>query len=228
MKGRTGNVKVSSSRGDITVDDVTGNVDIDQRKGDIHVSKVTGDVRANAQAGDTSVSDVGGSLKLEGEYFGGISVSKIAKTVTFRTSRTDMELASLGGDLSMDGSDLRANSLVGPMKVLTRGKDIHLDDLSGDLRVENSNGTVEVHSTKLGAIEIDNRKGDVQLVVPEKANFLADFKTHNGDINSDFSGLKVTSEHNDSSASGNVGSGGTKIQISNEHGNIEIRKAGQS
>ncbi len=228
VKGRTGNVKVSSSRGDITVEDVTGNVDIDQRKGDIHVSKVTGDVRSNAQAGDTSVSDVGGSLKLEGEYFGSISVSKIAKTVTFRTSRTDMELASLGGDLSMDGSDLRANSLVGPMKVLTRGKDIHLDDLSGDLRVENSNGTVEVHSTKLGAIEIDNRKGDVQLVVPEKANFLADFKTHNGDINSDFSGLKVTSEHNDSSASGNVGSGGMKIQISNEHGNIEIRKAGQS
>jgi DUF4097 and DUF4098 domain-containing protein YvlB len=228
VAGRKGNVKVSSSRGDITVDDVTGNVDIDQRKGDIHVNKITGDVATNARAGDTTISEVSGSLRMEGEYFGGISLSKISKAIKLRTSRTDMELAGLNGDLSMDGSDLRANSLAGPMKVLTHAKDIHLDDLSGDLRVENSNGTVEVHSTKLGTIEIDNRKGDVQLVVPEKASFLADFKTHNGDINSDFSGLKVTSEHNDSSASGSVGGGGSKIQISNEHGNIEIRKAGQS
>jgi DUF4097 and DUF4098 domain-containing protein YvlB len=228
IAGRTGNVKISSSRGDISVDDVTGNVEIEQRKGDIHVSKITGDVAANAQAGDTTVSDVNGSLKLEGEYFGGISLSKISKSVKFRTSRTDMELASLDGDLSMDGDELRANNLMGPMKVLTRSKEIHLDDLSGDLRVENSNGGVEVHSNKLGTIEIDNRKGDVQVVVPEKANFMADFKARNGDINSDFSGLKVTSGHNESTATGNVGSGGSKIQISNEHGNIEIRKATQS
>jgi DUF4097 and DUF4098 domain-containing protein YvlB len=228
VAGRAGNVKISSSRGDIVVDDITGNVDLEQRKGDIRVTKITGDVTVNAQAGETNISDINGAVKLDGEYFGGINLSKITKTVRFRTSRTDMELASLSGDLNMDGDELRANNLVGPMKVLTRSKEIHLDDLSGDLRVENSNGGVEVHSSKLGTIEIANRKGDVQIVVPEKSNFLADFKTHNGDINSDFSGLKVTSERNDSTATGNIGSGGAKIQISNEHGNIELRKAGQS
>jgi len=228
VKSRTGNVKVSSSRGDITVEDVTGNVEIDQRKGDIHVSKVTGDVAVSARAGDTTVSDVTGTLKLDGEYFGGITLSKIGKTVTFRTSRTDMELAKLDGDLTMDGGDLRANKMAGPMKILTRSKDIHLDDLDGDLRIENSNSTIEVHSNKLGAIQIDNRKGDVQLIVPEKTSFQADLKTRGGDISSDFSGLNVRSEHNDSSASGNVGSGGPKVQVTNEHGNIEIRKAGQS
>jgi DUF4097 and DUF4098 domain-containing protein YvlB len=139
-----------------------------------------------------------------------------------------MELAKLDGDLTMDGGDLRANNMAGPMKVLTRSKDIHLDDLSGDLRIENSNSTIEVHSNKLGAIQIDNRKGDVQLVVPEKAGFQADLKTRNGDISSDFSGLNVKTERNDSTATGNVGSGGPKVQVSNEHGNIEIRKAGQS
>ncbi len=228
VQGRTGNVKVSSSRGDITVDEVTGNVEIDQRKGDIHVNKITGDVAVSARANDTTIGEVSGSLKLDGEYFGGITLSKIGKTVTFRTSRTDMELAKLDGDLTMDGGDLRANNMAGPMKILTRSKDIHLDDLSGDLRIENSNSTIEVHSNKLGAIQIDNRKGDVQLVVPEKAGFQADLKTRNGDISSDFSGLNVKTERNDSSATGNVGSGGPKVQVSNEHGNIEIKKAGQS
>lgn len=228
VQDRTGNVKVSSSRGDITVDQITGNVEIDQRKGDIHVTKITGDVAVSARANDTTIGDVTGTLKLDGDYFGGITLSKIGKTVTFRTSRTDMEMAKLDGDLTMDGGDLRANNMVGPMKVLTRSKDIHLDDLSGDLRIENSNSTIEVHSNKLGAIQIDNRKGDVQLVVPEKAGFQADLKTRNGDISSDFSGLNVKTDRNDSTATGNVGNGGPKVQVSNEHGNIEIRKAGQS
>lgn len=228
VQGRTGNVKVSSSRGDITVDEVTGNVEIDQRKGDIHVNKITGDVAVSARANDTTIGEVSGTLKLDGDYFGGITLSKIGKTVTFRTSRTDMELAKLDGDLTMDSGDLRANNMAGPMKVLTRSKDIHLDDVSGDLRIENSNSTIEVHSNKLGAIQIDNRKGDVQLVVPEKSGFQVDLKTRNGDISSDFQGLNVKTEHNDSTATGNVGSGGPKVQVSNEHGNIEIRKAGQS
>jgi DUF4097 and DUF4098 domain-containing protein YvlB len=228
VTGRTGDVKISDSRGDITLSDVTGNVDVEERKGDVRVDKVTGDVNVNGQVSDTTIADVGGALKLSGDYFGDMNLSKIAKGVTFHSSRTDMELAKLDGDLIMQSGDLKASNLFGPMKILTRSKDIHLDDLSGDLRVENSNGTVEVHSNKLGAIDIDNRKGDVQLVVPEKSNFEADFKTRNGDINSDFTGLKVSTRNNDSTATGTVGSGGPKVQISNEHGNIEIRKAGQS
>ncbi len=227
VTGRNGMLKISCSRGDITVDDVTGNVDLDQRKGDIHVTKVTGDVGVNARANDTSISQIDGAVRLDGEYFGGISLSKISKTIRFHTSRTDMELAKLDGDLTMDAGDLRANNVVGPMKLLTRSKDVHLDELYGDLRLENANSTIEVHSNKLGAIQIDNSKGDIQLVVPEKSAFEAELKTRNGDISSDFSGLKVTSARNDSNASGVVGSGGPKVQISNEHGNIEIKKAGQ-
>jgi DUF4097 and DUF4098 domain-containing protein YvlB len=228
ITGRAGNVKVSNSRGDITVEDVTGNVELDQRKGDIHVSKVTGDVTASAQANDTTVSDIGGSVKLDGEFFGGINLSKIAKPIKVHTSRTDMELVKLDGDLTMDAGDLRANNLAGPMRVMTRSKDVHLDDLSGDLRIENSNSTVEVHSTKLGSIQIDNRKGDVQIIVPEKSAFQAELKTRDGEITSEFGGLNVTTQHNDSSATGSVGTGGPKVQVSNEHGNIEIRKAGTS
>jgi DUF4097 and DUF4098 domain-containing protein YvlB len=226
LKDRAANVKASTSHGDITVDDVTGNVGVEQRKGDIHVANVTGDVTVDGQVNDSTISDVKGSLKLNGDFFGDINLAKIEKGVAFRSSRTDMELARLDGDLNMQSGDLRASRLFGPMRVLTRSKDIHLDDLNGDLRVENSNGTVEVHSAKLGAIEIQNRSGDVQVTVPEKAGFQLDVKARNGEINSDFSGLKTTSERDNSSVSGTVGSGGPKVQINNEHGNIEIRKAG--
>ncbi len=41
----------------------------------------------------------------------------------------------------------------------------------------------------------------------------------------EFDGIKVDSEHNESRASGIVGAGGPKLQISNYGGNIEIRKS---
>lgn len=226
LSGRAANVKVSTSRGDIAVNDVTGDVDVEQRKGDVQVGKVTGDVSVNGQVVDSTISEVQGSVKLNGDYFGDMNLSKISKTVTFRSSRTDMELARLDGDLTMQSGDLRASNLLGPMKIMTRSKDIHLDDLSGDLRVENSNGSVEVHSNKLGTIEIQNRTGDVQVTVPEKTGFQLEASTRNGEFNSDFSGLKVSTQNDNASATGTVGSGGPKVQISNEHGNIEIRKAG--
>ncbi len=228
VKDRAAYVKASTSKGDISVEDVTGNVDIEQRKGDVHAVRVTGDVSINGQVSDTTVEQISGALKLTGDFFGDMSLSKVTKGVTFRSSRTDMELARLDGDLRMESGDLRASNLFGPTRILTKSKDIHLDDLNGDLRIENSNGTVEVHSTKLGTIEIENHKGDVQVVVPEKSSFQAEFRTRNGDISSDFGAVKISSENNDSNASGTVGSGGTKLQINNEHGNIEIRKAGQS
>jgi DUF4097 and DUF4098 domain-containing protein YvlB len=225
---RNGSVKASTSHGDITLSDIAGTVNVEQRKGDVRVERITGDVTIDGQVSDSTVTDVSGSVKLNGDYFGDMNLSKIAKGVIFRSSRTDMELASLAGDLNMQSGDLRASNVGGPMKLLTRSKDIHLDDLTGDLRVENSNGTVEVHSNKLGTIEIQNSKGDVQVVVPDRAAFQAELRTRNGDINSDFSGLQVSTQNNNSTATGSVGNGGPKVQVSNEHGNIEIRKAGQS
>jgi hypothetical protein len=157
-------------------------------------------------------------------------LSKIAKTVTFKSSRTDMQLARLDGDLSMQSGDLRANSAAGPIRLLTRSKDIHLEDVSGDVRVENSNGAVEVHAAKLplGTIDISNRRGEVQLVVPAKAAFELQASARRGDINSDFPSIKVDNTHNNSRATGTVGSGGPRLQISNDNGNIVIRSQGSN
>ncbi|HWR13260.1 MAG TPA: DUF4097 family beta strand repeat-containing protein [Terriglobales bacterium] len=228
IASRQAGIKLSTSRGDINVSDITGNIDIDQKRGDIQISKVTGDVNIQARADDTTIAEVNGSVKLNGEYLGGINLSKITKPVTFHSSRTDMEFARLDGDFSMDAGDLRANKLAGPMRVLTRSKDVHLDDFAGDLRVENANSTIEVHSTKLGTMEIDNRRGDVQIFVPDKSTFQADLRARNGEITSDFDALKVSTIRNDASATGAIGNGGPKLQVTNEHGNIEIKKAGQA
>jgi hypothetical protein len=77
----------------------------------------------------------------------------------------------------------------------------------------------------LGNIQVDNRNGDVQLSLPDRAGFRVDARTRGGEIQSDFPELKVNNDEHEARASGSVGNGSSHIVINNEHEGIEIRKA---
>ncbi len=49
-------------------------------------------------------------------------------------------------------------------------------------------------------------------------------RTHDGEIHSDFSDLKVENSDDRGTATGTVVSGGPRMVLNNEHGGIEIRK----
>jgi DUF4097 and DUF4098 domain-containing protein YvlB len=229
VRARNGAVKASNSKGSITVEDIQGPVDLEERgRGDIHVARITGTVTINGQVDDSTISDVSGNVKMTGDYYGDMQLSKLPKGFSFKSSRTSLEVAKLDGDLNFNPGDLRASNLAGPVKVLTRSTDMHFDGLSGPIQVENSNGNVEVHSTKMGPIEISNDNGDIRVVVPDKAGFQADVRTGNGDINTDFDSLKIENQNGASKATGSVGNGGPMLKVNDQHGNVELRKSGSS
>jgi DUF4097 and DUF4098 domain-containing protein YvlB len=108
--------------------------------------------------------------------------------------------------------------------LITRSKDISLEGLSGDLRLEDSNGTVDVGLRKPGNIQIENRKGDIQVTIPPNSALKVDARSRGGSIQSDFSELKVDNGARESSANGSIGNNGTRLVINGEHGSIEIRR----
>jgi DUF4097 and DUF4098 domain-containing protein YvlB len=225
IAGREGSV-VTNSRGDVTVADNNGPVTVTLRRGNVRLTNVKGEVNVDGRIDDTNISDVTGIVRLSGEFFGQMNLAKLAKGVTFRSSRTDMALARLDGDLAMESGDLRANSVVGPMHLATRAKDIHLEDVSGNLKVDNSNGMVEYRAGKnLGDVDISNRRGTLQVTLPKNAGFQIDARTKRGEIETDFPSIQVKSEHNSQSASGTVGSGGPQVRLNNDHGDVQIRQS---
>ena len=228
VQGRDAEVKVSNSHGDVNLGQITGNSSVVMRKGSLTAAHLKGDLSVDGRLDDTNISDVSGKLEMTGDYFGDMSLAGVKKGVRFKSSRTDMEFSRLDGDLSMESGDLQAKSLVGPLRLLTRSKDIHLDNVTGDVKVENSNGSVEVHAGKLplGSMQIDNSKGDIQVVLPAEAAFNLAARTRDGDIESDFNQIQVSSDHGQSTASGKVGSGASRLEINNQYGSIEIRKGG--
>ncbi|HKU22758.1 MAG TPA: DUF4097 family beta strand repeat-containing protein [Terriglobales bacterium] len=228
VQGRVAEVKVSNSHGDVNLGDITGNTSVVIRHGSLTAAHIRGNMSVDGRLDDSNISDVNGELVMTGDYFGDMSLAGIKKSVRFKSSRTDLEFSRLDGDLSMESGDLQAKSLVGPLRLITKSKDIHLDNVSGDIKLEDSNGTVEVHAGKLplGSMQIDNSKGDIQVVVPTDAAFSLNARTRDGDISTDFDQIKVSSDRGQSTASGTVGSGASHVEINNRYGSIEIRKSG--
>ncbi len=225
VTGREGEVEVNSQHGDATVEDVTGNVKLNLEKGSATIEQITGDVRINGRLNDVSVSDIKGSAQFEGEFGESVKLARITKSVSFKSSRTDLEFSRIDGDLDLDSDDLHADQITGPVHLTTRDKQIRLEDVSGDVRVQNENGGIEISMRVLGNVQIDSRKGDINLSLPDKAGFHIEARAHDGEIQSDFPELKIDNNDREAKVSGSVGSGSSHIVLNTEHDGIEIRKA---
>jgi DUF4097 and DUF4098 domain-containing protein YvlB len=221
--GRDGDVEIATRHGDVNASDINGKLNLNLAGGSHRVSSISGDVSVQGRGEDVSLEDIKGSTHLNGE-FDSIKLAKIAGLVGFKSARTDMEFSRLNGDLDMDSGDLRANDLTGPFRLLTRSKDVRLNGVDGDVRLENENGAIEIHMSKLGNVQLSNRNSDVQIYIPDKASFQLDARANGGEIESDFSALKIDNGDDRATASGTVGAGGPRLVINNEHGGIELRK----
>ncbi len=224
IAGMASNVEVNHHRGEVNINDHTGNVSLNLDGSSARLGHLKGDVTIQGKANEVAVEDVDGAVHLNGEFQESVRLVRVSKTVSFRSSRTEMEFARLDGRLDLDSGDLRADSLTGPMRLTTHSKDIALEGLSGDLRLEDSNGTVEVGLHKPGNIQIDNRKGDVRVSIPPNTAIKVEARTREGEISSDFEEIKVDNRDRQSSASGAVGTNGPRLVMNCEKGSIEIRK----
>ncbi len=223
IAGMASNVEVDHHRGEVNINDHTGNVSLEMEHGSVRLGHVKGDVSVQGRGDEVAVEDVDGAVHVNGE-FRETRLVRVSKTVSFRSARTDMEFSRLDGRMDLDSGDLRADSLSGPMLLKTRSKDITLEGLSGDLRLEDVNGTVSVGVYKPGNMQIDNRRGDVQVSIPPNTAIKVEARTREGEIESDFDEIKVDNKDKQSSASGAIGTNGPRLVMNCDKGTIEIRK----
>lgn len=223
IMGRDGGASVTSQDGNVSITDLNGAVNLNLDNSSAHVSQVGSDVTIQGRAKDVSLEDVKGSVRLDGDFMESLKLSRIAKPVSFKTTRTDMDFNKLDGYLNLDSGDLEANTVTGPLRLRTRSKDIILNGVTSDVRLQNENGAVEIHMNKLANMEVTNSKGDIRVFVPEKAGFVLDAQARDGEIQSDFSALKIDNGDSRASATGSVNGGGPRMVLNNEHGTIEVR-----
>jgi hypothetical protein len=223
IMGRDGNATVTSQDGDVSITDLNGGLTLSLENSSARISQVSSDVTVTGRAKDVSLEDVKGAIHMDGDFRESLKLARIAKSVSFKTSRTEMDIAKVDGYLNLDSGDLEANGITGPLRLRTRSKDIMLNGVTNDVRLQNENGAVEIHMSKLGAMDVSNSRGDIRVYVPTKAGFQLQAQAHDGEIESDFNSLKIDNGDNRASGTGSANGGGPRLVLNNEHGSIEVR-----
>jgi DUF4097 and DUF4098 domain-containing protein YvlB len=220
-----GNVDLTTDRGDLSADNIKGTASLHLRHGTVTVKQITGNVQVDGEVDDGTVSDVSGTLDFNAGYNGNVELSHIGQRLHFKSVRTDLQLAKLDGEISMGHGGLRANSVAGPVKLTTRSNEVHLEDVSGEVEVENRNGVVAIRpKAPLGNIDISNAHGGIELDMPESTGFRLDAQSTNGKIDVNDFGVNVDNERANPSARATIGKGGPDIRLRTDRGSIQVRK----
>ena len=106
---------------------------------------------------------------------------------------------------------------------LVNGK-AHISDLSGEASISTVNGSIEANYASLNnvrEIKLKSVNGSVELGLPGSPNADVKASTINGSIKSDFP-LTVQGSFVGHNLTGTLGSGGTRIELSNVNGSIHI------
>jgi DUF4097 and DUF4098 domain-containing protein YvlB len=239
---KSARVTVNAGRGDVTAAGLGAGININAANGDAHLSaiagsvqvhftngkhdfsahQVDGDLTIDGDCSDITLSEIKGKIQQNGEILGDVHIENVGGAVSLHTTVTDLELAALPGDLTLDSDDLRVTEAKGPVHVTTHAKDIDLSQIYGDTQVDDRDGRIAIEPAGNYNLDAKNSKGDVEITLPPNASASVDGRTRNGDIVSDF-GLSINGDEN-KSVTGSIGSGGSRISLSTDNGDLRIKR----
>ncbi len=225
VEGLNGSVDVTAQHGDVRVNDLGANVHARMQNGDFSAHDVKGHAHLEGAGGDITLSNIGGAASINGEFTGDVHLQQVGGAVTFTSSRTHISVPKLVGQLTLDSGDLGMDRASGPVVIRTKAKNIDLSTIVGGLEIKDSDGDVSVSTgLPLGPVKIENRTGSVMLQVPGNASFAVHASTSSDEsLNTDFP-LTASSSNGRKTLSGQVGTGGPKIELTTTHGSVELSK----
>lgn len=217
-------ISVDTEHGDITAEQIKGNAGLRVHHGDVTARGITGNLTVDGDVSDTEVSDITGTLSFSGSYRGDIDLSHIGSQVRFKSIRTDLQLAKVDGELRLDTGDIHGNDVAGPLVLRTNAMNIQVEEITGDVRIENSRGDIDVKAkAPLGNLDINTTGGEINVGVPEKPGFQVDAVSDGGEIQSDYN-LNINNDRHNATATGTVGDGKTQVKLRTNRGTIQIHK----
>ncbi|HLY19354.1 MAG TPA: DUF4097 family beta strand repeat-containing protein [Bryobacteraceae bacterium] len=224
-----GAVEVRSDRADVRLSKIGGNARIELQRSDlVRAADMKGNLDLQGKGSDIELENIAGQVTINGSYSGSLEFKNVAKPLHFESPNTDLRVEALPGQISMDLGELNGNNLVGPVHLVTKSKDVKIEDFTNSLDLETDRGDIELQPKHLplAKIEARSRSGQINLVLPDKAAFQLAASTDRGEAVNDFGApIQKATDGHASSLKGSVGQGAT-IHMVTEHGTVSVRKAG--
>ncbi|HUI29975.1 MAG TPA: DUF4097 family beta strand repeat-containing protein [Candidatus Acidoferrales bacterium] len=245
----TGDVELSTSGGDVTIEDVNGTVAGKTSGGDMVAHNLEKDATLSTSGGDIRVDHAGNNLDISTSG-GDITIGTVAKNLDASTAGGDIDISKVGGELhastssgnltigkvggsvsvSTSGGDISLTSGNGRITANTSGGDIEIKTATGSVDISSSGGTITVGLVPKGDEEskVESSCGDVYLYIPSdvKANIKAE--VFGGEDSEIFNGLtgasfKMSTGYGKKEADFVINGGGQPIYLRTSSGNIYVK-----
>ncbi len=224
----SGNLDISSDNAGVRLQDIAGNVKVDTRRSDIiRCTNVDGTIDLRGHGDDVELTKIAGQVTISGDYTGTVSLRDLAQPVRVENMRTQLAAQQVPGEIRLDRGSLNLQNVIGPLHLTTRATDVSLDGFSNalDLTVDKGDINLRPGHTPLGKIVVHTRSGNIELALPQSANFALSASTDHGEIDNEFGeALKERTEGRGARLEGTVGTG-PDVSLTTDRGSITVRKA---
>ena len=227
LSSLTGSVDISSDRGDVRLSDIGGSARVNvNRSSLVRAVDMKGPLDIEGHGNDIQLENVSGEVTINGSYSGTLDFKNIAKALHFESPQTELRLEQVPGNFSMDLSDVRASNIIGPMRLRTKSRDIHIDNFAEAMEIDIERGDVELSParTPLAKIDVHARFGNIELALPERAQFDLKGATSQGETHNDYGPQLKTEIDGRAATIRSVDSHGVPITVSTDRGQISVRK----
>jgi len=166
-------------------------------------------------------------VTVNGSYSGTMQFKNLAKPLHLESRNTDLRVEKVQGTLTMDLGELHATNLIGPVRVVTQSKDIHIEDFTQSIELETERGDIDLKPGKLPLAKIDarSRSGNIELELPDAAKFEIRATTSRGEAQNEYGApLESATEGEGGSVKGKVGNGPV-ITITTDRGAVTVKKS---
>jgi DUF4097 and DUF4098 domain-containing protein YvlB len=224
-----GDVELIADRSDVRLARIGGNARLEVGRSDIiRATGVQGKLDVQGKGSDLEFENIQGQVTISGSYGGALEFKNLAKPLQFEGAlNTELHVQGVPGTISMNRSEVAANGVTGPVRLVTRSRDIRLEGFTQSLELETERGDVQLQPAfPVPPIEARSGFGRIELVLPENARFDLQATAERGEVVNDFGPqISKETEGRSSTLKGRVGDG-PSIHITANRGSVSVRKEG--
>jgi hypothetical protein len=184
-------------------------------------------VQLRGHGTDVELENISGQVTISGDYGGTISLRAVLKPIRVESMQTEVNAQQLPGELKIEPGSVTGQNLVGPLSVNTRATDVDLNGFTEGLNLSVEKGDIELKPSNvpISKMVVRTRAGNIDLALPEGANFQLLANTRRGEIENEFGGdLTETPEGHGARLKGAIGVG-PDLSLETTRGTITLRKA---
>ena len=140
---------------------------------------------------------------------------------------TELHVQAVPGRISMDLGEFSGSGVTGPVRLVTRSRDVKLEHFTHSIEIETERGDIMLHaSLPLASIEARSGSGKIDLVLPEKATFDLQATAERGEAYNDFGpAIRQERDGRTGTLKGKVGEG-PNVRLTANRGAVTVRKEG--